>query len=435
MVSKTVVVAGMRIFTMTAGLAISALLSRMLTIDQLGTYFLIASLVQVGALISLGGFNQSAVPLIAGTLAGETPHRLAPTLRSIVVFLVISVCLLSAVMVVFFEDILNVLGASAVGYQIILLAIIWMISRWFFLGSAHALRAFGHMDQFGLLDTFLFNILLLLALTWLFVTKQNLDLGTVMIWVAIAAATCVPVAGVLLWRRLRQVQQSKLVPTYATSDILRVGMPLWIIVIASAGLLDAHLWIAGGLGGEEVAALFGIATRVVRALLLPVLALNMAAGPRVAQLWRSGDIDGLQTLLRVAASTIAIVSFIILAAFLIAGANSLAIAFGPEFVAAWPVFLLMLAGQTINGVLGMPMLLLTVSNSQRAAMVISIFGGVVGIVVSLHLGRTDPLWGVAIGMTSAAVLQNVIAAIYCKVKLGINTLPTLRIRAAIGEGV
>ena len=72
------------------------------------------------------------------------------------------------------------------------------------------------------------------------------------------------------------------------------------------------------------------------------------------------------------------------------------------------------------------MLLMTVTNGQRVAMIFAIVASVIGVGVSLILGQIDPLWGVAIGASVTVIVQNLLAVWYCATRMGIKTYPTLR---------
>lgn len=422
----TLIVAGARVLTMASGFAVNMILARVLPLDQLGIYFLLTSLVQVGTMAALGGLSQSAIPLVAGTLATDQPGQVHPILRAIGLLLLVAATLTSLVVALFFDQIMGFLGVTGLGVSILGLTLVWMLARTLCMGGAHLLRAFGSMGQFGLMETFLFNLLLLLAITVLFLTDAVATLETIVTWATVAAMAGVPLAAVFLWLHIRTLPGPEAMQTpSALFHVLRIGLPLWIIVLAGTALADAHLWIAGALGGEEEAGLFGIVIRVVRLLAFPLMALNMAIGPRVAQMWNKGQHDALRHLLRVAATVIAVIAMCILVLFLLAGPQMLALLFGAEFVAAWPAFLVLLVGQSVNGLTGLPMLVLSVTSAQRAAMVISLTSGALGVGTSLVLGRMDPLWGVAMGVSVTVVLQNLLALIYCRMKLGVNTLPTL----------
>lgn len=73
------------------------------------------------------------------------------------------------------------------------------------------------------------------------------------------------------------------------------------------------------------------------------------------------------------------------------------------------------------------MLLMSVTNAQRAAMVIALSASILGVGVSFILGGIDPLWGVAIGASTTVITQNLLSVWYCVTLMGIKTYPTLRL--------
>lgn len=412
-------VAAGRVGTMVLGLGINMILARLVPLDTLGAYFLISSVTQVGGLVAMGGTSQSAVPVLAGC----DDEEVRPALRGIALYGALAIAFCGVLVFVFFDGVAAALGLPDVSRGVAGLVALWLVARASAQFIAHVLRAFGRMALFGLLETLLFNLMFFIVLAVYGFAGARPGLEEIVIATTVIAALGVPIALVPLWRTTARLPQSSGV---ALRKAVSVSLPLWVMVVANAALADAHLWITGALGSTESAALFGAALRVVRLLGMPLLAVNMAIGPRVAQLWRQGKKSEVEHLMRLSATGITAVSLVVVAVLLVAGPNTLRFLFGPEFVAAWPAFLILLAGRTVNAITGSPVLLMSVSSAQRPVMVFSLISGAIGIGLSLLLGRGDPVNGVAVGSAATVVLQNLFAVYYCRVHLGIQTLPALR---------
>ena len=412
-INGSVILAIARVSTMVLGFGINVLLARLLPIDSLGTYFLLTSFVQVAALIALGGFNQSAVPLLSGS------DCIWPVLQGSGLFLVLTVSITCGFTILIWP--LIPMSDEAVPY--IAIVIIWLIARATTQAIAHILRAFGRMTDFGLHEVFSFNLMLFIACALAFALERTPDL-TQIVWItAIAAILCVPLSFASLVPALRALPKLSGVDF---APVVRTGLPLAIIVIANTAVSEAHLWIAGALGDTETVALFGAALRVVRLLALPLMAVNMAIGPQIANLWKAHDMASLERLLGRSATVIMSISLTVMGGLAVAGPSVLNLIFGDGFAAAWPAFLILLVGQAVNATTGSPMLLMTVTNGQRVAMIFAVLASVLGVGVSLILGRIDPLWGVAIGASVTVIVQNLLAVWYCATRMGIKTYPTLR---------
>ena len=404
-----------RVGTMVLGFGINVLLARMLPIESLGAYFLLTSFVQVAALIALGGFNQSAVPLLSGS------ERVWPVLRGSGLFLVFTIsitCGVAALLVPLTLQFDRVLSG------LVTIVIIWVVARAMTQAVAHSLRAFGRMTDFGLHEVFSFNLLLFISCAVVFSLGQNLDLMMIVWITSIAALLCVPLSMVGLFPALKSL------PKTAGIDfvpIIKTSLPLAMIAVANTALSEAHLWIAGALGDTETVALFGAALRVVRLLALPLMAVNLAIGPQIARQWKANETAPLERLLRLSATVIMAVSLTVMGGLLVLGPAVLGLIFGDAFTAAWPVFVILLFGQMVNAATGSPMLLMSVTNAQRAAMVIALSASILGVGVSFILGGIDPLCGVAIGASTTVITQNLLSVWYCVTRMGIKTYPTLRL--------
>ena len=411
-IKGSVILAIARVGTMVLGFGINVLLARILPIDSLGTYFLLTSFAQVAALIALGGFNQSAVPLLSGS------NRIWSVLQGSGLFLVLTISITCGVAILIWPFI--PMSDEAVPY--IAIVIIWLIARATTQAIAHTLRAFGRMTDFGLHEVFSFNLLLFIACALAFALGRTPDL-TQIVWItAIAAILCVPLSVASLAPALRALPKMSGVDF---APVVKTSLPLAIIVIANTALSEAHLWIKGALGDTETVALFGAALRVVRLLALPLMAVNMAIGPQLANLWKANEAASLERLLRRSATVIMAITLTVMGGLAVAGPSVLSFIFGDAFAAAWPVFLILLVGQAVNATTGSPMLLMTVTNGQRVAMIFAIVASVLGVGVSLILGQIDPLWGVAIGASVTVIVQNLLAVWYCAARMAIKTYPTL----------
>jgi len=64
-----------KVVTALSGLAISALLARLLTPEEMGAYFLTFSLVSVAAIVAQLGLTQTVVRLVAESMGTDRPGR------------------------------------------------------------------------------------------------------------------------------------------------------------------------------------------------------------------------------------------------------------------------------------------------------------------------------------------------------------------------
>ncbi|TPW27108.1 hypothetical protein FJU08_21125 [Martelella alba] len=407
-----------RIMTMVFGLGANMFLARILPLNLLGEYFLVASVVQVGALVAMGGVSQSAVPL----LSGAASDSMRPILRGIGIYAGLTIVGSGLLVYFLFNTLALLIGVTAQGSGFAALVAVWLFARALAQVIAHILRAFGMMTLFGLFETLLFNGLFLVVVAAYFLLDLHPDLNTVLVATTLTALVVIPPSLIPLWRLIRSIPLSGGV---FLRDAVHISLPLWVMIVANTALADAHLWIVGALGSSNNAALFGAAIRVVRLIGLPLLAVNMAIGPRVAGLWRQGKIAELQYLLRMTATFVMLISVAVSCLFLLLGPETLQIMFGASFTAAWPAFLILLGGRVLNAITGSPILLMTVSSAQRPAMIFSIVSGAVGVGLSIFLGRINPLIGVSIGSAATVIVQNVLAVTYCWRRLGIQTLPLL----------
>ena len=412
-----------RVATMFLGLVINMALARLLPLDTLGSFFLLASLVQVAALLAMAGTTHSAVPLVAQALGGGLyAGGVRPVLRGMGVYIGIVLLAVSVIGLAQFDRVAAFAGVDGAGLLLAVLVLLWLVARTCGQAIAHGLRAMGRVGLFGLFETFLYNLLLAMALLGLLVVGGSPGLIAVT-GLAAGAAVLAGLAALVPMRRETATLPER--PGVSLAPVVRVSLPLWLLVAANAALVEAHLWVSGLIGSPESAALFGAAFRVARLVALPLLAVNLALGPVVARLWRQGDLAGLQALLGRSAAAVLAVSILLLAALVLGGPGLLILLFGEAFGPAWPALLILLAGQALNAATGSPLLVMTATEAQRPAMVLALVSGAAGLALSLGLAAQDPLRGVAFGAAVAVTLQNLLALGYCRWRLGLRTQPTL----------
>jgi len=235
------------------------------------------------------------------------------------------------------------------------------------------------------------------------------------------------VAGMVLSAALLAGQVRRLpaaVPASAPSPrrLLSVALPLLAttVVMVASGQLD--LWLLGATRPHEEVAAYAVAARTAALAGLPLLIVNGALAPLVADLYSGGRTAELQRLLHSAALAAAMPTTVIAVTFTVASAPMLSLVYGTAYrPGALPLALLGL-GQTASAWAGSCALVLAMVGRQRTLVTVTAATGAV---------TAAALWGIvpSTGATGAAAvaagglaLQNAALLVALRRETGLSTL-------------
>jgi O-antigen/teichoic acid export membrane protein len=170
--------------------------------------------------------------------------------------------------------------------------------------------------------------------------------------------------------------------------------------------------------GPEPVALFSLASRIAEMVVLALSIVVMTTGPHLAELHAKQEYPRMQRL--VTRSTIAVSVWAVpIALGLIFAGRWLLGWFGPQFVAGYPILVVLVVGQTVNAITGTVALVMTMGGLERAVLKVQALALIITAVLCLVL---IPVWGAlgaAIGATLALVFWNITLAVQLHRRLGI----------------
>jgi O-antigen/teichoic acid export membrane protein len=201
-------------------------------------------------------------------------------------------------------------------------------------------------------------------------------------------------------------------PAFETAKWARSALPFLITGSMQIVNREISVTLLGLLQGAEQAGLYRVAQRGADLVPFGLMAVNMAIGPTVAQLFAQGRLEALQRL--VSRSALAVLLFgLPVALVLIAGGQwLLPRLFGLGFEKAYPVLVLLSLGQLINTAFGSVGLVLNMSGLERfTALGVSI-ASVVNVLANLALIPGYGTVGAAIATSCSLLLWNSLLAFW-----------------------
>jgi O-antigen/teichoic acid export membrane protein len=225
--------------------------------------------------------------------------------------------------------------------------------------------------------------------------------------VTVVALAAIPSIAGLGWSlREALAMRSARAPRLRRS-LVKEAIPVVATALVWRGLADAPLWAAGVVLGEASSGVFAVGQRLAAVLSLPLAAVGTVLAPRVAALFARHELGVLQETLQDGARAAAAVTAVGLLALLVVGRPLVSAIYGPLFVAALPVALILGFAQLINSAAGIGGFMLITMNQASTLLRISLATIVVLFALMLPFGLLFGLAGLAGTALIAVTIQNV----------------------------
>ncbi len=404
-----------------ATLAWNALLTRLLTEQEVGAFYLITSIVLVGELLVLGGLNQAAMRLIAARKATE--DTLAPLIRG-------SILLLGGFGLAFGVGYALWIGpwlGERVFHSPLIGELADLTALWFGLRAAQTfaaflLRGFHRVGLAAFFDGTTTALLMALVLLSLYLRSTPVEVREVLLLLS-GALVCSILLALAILRR--QGDSTARTPGVRILEPLRIGLPLAALALTSVGANEAHIWIAGIFLAHADIAIYGAASRLGKFIQMPQLVLTGVIPSSIAELYALQRKRQIQEVLQVAATLSFIPTLFGAIVLCLAARGILGFVFGESYADGWFVLISLVGGHLFSSAMGFPGVLLAMTDHQNLLFKTGVISSVTGISVSLALVKAMGIDGVALGAASGKICQNFLMWHYCRTRVGIDTRASL----------
>jgi O-antigen/teichoic acid export membrane protein len=200
---------------------------------------------------------------------------------------------------------------------------------------------------------------------------------------------------------------------------LRVSLPLFMITGVQELTNQLQVIMLGALAHASDAGLYAAAWRLASLMSFGLSALSTVSGPMIASAYHRGEFGELRRLASLSAR-IALAFAVPAAIVLVLAGQTLLSLFGRDFVAGYPVLLVLTAGALANACTGVVGYLLTLTGREVAALAILAVALALSAVLNVLL---IPQWG-AVGAATASsagtISWNIAMLILVRRHLGID---------------
>jgi len=198
-----------------------------------------------------------------------------------------------------------------------------------------------------------------------------------------------------------------------------VSVPMLLMSVVQELMNHLEVILLGMLGNQAQAGLFAASWRLASFVPFVFIGLSTVAGPLIVSAYNRG---AREELVRISAliSRIGLAFAVVTAALLSLLGGWLLGLFGPEFVTARQVLLVLLLGGVANAFTGVVGQLMILTEHERQALVIFAGALLLSIVLNLTLIPSFGAVGAAIASASATTVWNLAMLIYVRRKVGID---------------
>lgn len=409
-----------RVLVAIAQLVTLILLARILSPDDMGTYFLISNLVIIGSIIVQFGIPQLVIKETAETLEAGTIEQTRSILWACLIVAVIASVIFMLILWLGLDDWLALKVFNSDSLALVMIPVgIWIIVQSIQRVVGEAFRGLHDIRLAAIFGGIFSSVCSAIWLSGLALSGTQSTLENVVyvfLW-SIAASFILA-----LYCLHKKVNLFAAMAPLEIKKLLVLAVPILIATLGNIVMTRADIWILGMYVSESEVALYGSAARLVSLLSTPLLMASAVLSPVIVQLYKQGDKAKMQRIVQFVPTLIAIPGLLMIGFFLVWGDDMLQLIYGDAFYRqAWSVLNILAVGQVLSLLAGVSIQILLMTVGQKEIMVATLLCSVLAIVVSVTQVDVYGVKIVALAFAGAIGLQSFIAVVLCKVHLGIAT--------------
>jgi O-antigen/teichoic acid export membrane protein len=392
-----------RLLGILGGFGSQTALARLVTPETLGTFFLIQSIVLLGANMGEFGLNRPLSRMVAEDVGkGEAGAALEVLWSSLQISALSTFCALILVMSGPGEWIaIHVYYSRGMGDVLALLGL-WIVAQIVVDISSSALQGIHRVGTAAFLNSAIAPIAVAIGCGFLLYRNIPADLQLVVI---IATSACVLSALVCLALIFASFNGERRLGPSRRLALISASYPIFLSGLIEVAAGQADLWIVAAQLDPTQVALYGAAKRLGLLMGFPVLVLTSVLPPLITELYCKNQRSRLEILLRAATTAVSVpLSLVLLFSFLY-GREILTVLFGEVYADASPLLLVFCVRGLLLSLLGMGSLLLIMIGEERTVFRISFLTSTFSLVAVYLGGVVGGSIGIAVSSSLSAVLS------------------------------
>ena len=411
---------GFRVLSAGLAFGLSVILARKLGAEDSGIFFLGLTIVLIVSSIGCMGMENSLVRFIAANASAGRPGKVLGVYQMAILYSLAAASLISIPLYLLAPWMSQFVFSKPNMVQPFTIMVMGVVPLSLLTLHAYALQG---LRKIAASITVLSIIIPLITSTVAILFASDFGINAVA-WGYLFAIFISLLLGRLFWKQaIRSFNADSI--GFERIELLASSMPLFGMVfmsllIAWSPMLFLGVWeTSGNIGIYSVASRTAMLTGVI------LNAVNSIAAPKFSSLYQQGDVNALGKIARQSTKFITILATPILLLFLLLPEWVLSI-FGEQFKQGAIVLMIISVGQFVNVATGSVGNLLMMTGHERLLRNNLIFSAFTGILLSVWLIPRYGIVGAAVSTAFILSIQNLIAVVQVRMKLGIMPIPWVR---------
>lgn len=408
-----------RIMATGLSLMASIIIARIYGAEILGIVAMLDSFLILATIFTVLGTNTAILRIIPEHLAKYSPASAFKAYRKIQ-FFVAGVSIVTGAIFFLGADIIaeKIFSKSHLSFYFAMTAV-FIIFKSLMNLNTHAIRGLRLIRAYAFMQMLpsLANLIVLIIITIFFFHPDN------PIYAMLASILTTAVIGAWIMDRTfkKKTNQEEVVHSMSIPEIVTLSLPMLMTATMSFVIGQTGVIMLGIFRSEAEVGYYAIAVKLATLTSFILVAVGSMAAPKFSELFHSGKIDDLFHVAKKSAKLIFWISTPILLGIVIFGKPILHMAFGNDFVAAYPALTLLAMGQFVNSISGSTGHFMNMTGNQKILRNIIFFAALSNIGLNLLFIPEHGIYGAAIAGMFSLAGWNIATLCYIKIKFGKTT--------------
>jgi len=408
-----------RLLSSALGLMVTVLVARYYGSDVVGRLALCNSVLMIGAMLSLFGFDVSIMRLLPEYSIKGNVSDAYSVFNRIVILILCSSIFVSGFMIcikALFPDLVFINQGID---ELFILVCLFIFIKSILQFNSKAMRGLKLVKEFAFIQ-FLPQLFNLLSLLVLMSFLNNADVPIYALFISLVG-TAVVAYMINIGEFLKQGAIRQKNYSVSTKVILSISFPMFIAAFVSMASSQAGLILLGVFHSDRDVGFFSVALRLATITGFLLKAVNTVAASKISELYHSDKIDELFVMMKSSAKLVFWTAFPSLIFLIFFGKFLLVNLFGEEFAIAYPPLLILVVAQFVNSLTGCTGIFMNMVGLQKEYRNIVVLGAILLLSMSVILTPSFGILGAAASVLVGECVWNLLALVYIKVKFGKTT--------------
>lgn len=382
------------------------ILARYLGPQQYGLYTYVLSIITMVTIPVIAGLPQLLIREIAHAELENQWAELKGLLRWSTAFIICtSAVVMFIILLVLYFDLISKQTANLLWFAVLLVPLKSFSSK-----QGAILNGF-RKPILGLLPEFILMPFLAIVIYFFFIIANIEFTSLLLIKVQLITAALTLLLGLGLIFKERASELKHVDPVYYFKKWHIALLPFTLMVFISTMNTELANVYLGYFADKESVGFFKVALQGVTLVTLGFTAMNNIIGPKVARLYRSGDLVSTQALLSKSVKLNMIFTIPIALVLIFLGEWFIRILFGEQYLASHQILIILSVGQIINICFGSVGLVLNMTGNEKHSLKALAITLLTNIVLLLILVPEYKAVGAAVAVSISLVLWNILMSI------------------------